>query len=300
MVDRIRRLSLFASVGVDELFRIARTGHQTRHEPATTVLREGTAPEEYLLLLDGEVLATRRGAEARRIAAPAALGFREALVGRRVAETIRTAGPVVLIEFSRLTLRTLLSDNIDLVRGLFRVVVDAVGIPRDVIRGAPPAELESFGASLTAGQKGLALRRIPLFARVTGAEMLHLAAIAKRVALEPGMLLTDQTAPAGVGIVLSGELGLRDAGDDARRMVLQARQGDVFGLYGMLVGSDAQTRAWRYVTTSACAILWIERGEFFDLLSQRSDLLQQVFAARDEPPSWAPSAPPAADPRTPQ
>ena len=309
-VDRIRRLPLFASVGVDELFRIARAGHQTRREPGTTVLREGAPPEEHHLLLDGQVTAVRQGAEPRRIAAPAALGFEDAIAGRHVADTIRTSGPSILLTFSDRTLRTLLSDNIDLVQGLFRMVADVADIPVGVIKGSLPADLEAFSGSLTDVQKGLVLRRIRLFARVTGVEMLHLAAVAKQIEIEPDAVFTDRTAPVGAGIVLSGELALRDTDGDSPRMVLQAQPGDIFGLYGLLAGADARARvwpptaapaadtdaraqAWRFVTASACSLLWIERDEFFDLLSQRSDLLRQVFAAGEASPAVGQSARPA-------
>ena len=41
LVDRMRGLPLFASVGVDELFRIAGAGHQLHHDAGATLLREG-------------------------------------------------------------------------------------------------------------------------------------------------------------------------------------------------------------------------------------------------------------------
>ncbi len=294
LVDRIRKLPLFASVGVDELFRMTRAGHQTRPEAGVTVLREGASPEELHLLVDGEAVAVRRGTETRRIAAPAALGFQAALAGRRAEESIRTIGRTVLVTFSDGALRTLLSDNIDLVQGILRMAADARSVPRGVIKGAPPAELESFSGSLTAAQKGLALRRIPLFAKVSGVETLHLAAVAKQVEIEPGAVFTDQTAPLGVGIVLAGELDLRTAGDN-RRMVVQAAPGDVLGEYGMLVGEEARTQEWQAVATRTCSLLWVEREEFFDLLGQRPGLLQQIFAAAEEPPPSTRSPGPGRD-----
>ena len=280
--------------GVDELFRMTRAGHQTRPEAGVTVLREGASPEELHLLVDGEAVAVRRGTETRRIAAPAALGFQAALAGRRAEESIRTIGRTVLVTFSDGALRTLLSDNIDLVQGILRMAADARSVPRGVIKGAPPAELESFSGSLTAAQKGLALRRIPLFAKVSGVETLHLAAVAKQVEIEPGAVFTDQTAPLGVGIVLAGELDLRTA-DDSRRTVVQAAPGDVLGEYGMLVGEEARTQEWQAVATRTCSILWVEREEFFDLLGQRPGLLQQIFAAAEEPPPSTRSPGPGRD-----
>ena len=57
-------------------------------------------------------------------------------------------------------------------------------------------------------QKVLALQTIPLFAKVSGPEMLYLAAIAKQIPLEDGAVLADETGPFGLGIVLSGGLAL--------------------------------------------------------------------------------------------
>ena len=45
LADRLRGLPLFASVSVDELFRIAAASEQVRHEPGTALLTEGAAPE---------------------------------------------------------------------------------------------------------------------------------------------------------------------------------------------------------------------------------------------------------------
>ena len=77
LADRMRGLQLFASVGVDELFRIAGAGHQVRHETGTTLFREGAIPQSLHVIIDGQVVATGRRTGAREIASPAALGFEE-------------------------------------------------------------------------------------------------------------------------------------------------------------------------------------------------------------------------------
>ena len=280
LVDRLRTLPLFASVEIEELFRVARAGHQTRPAAGATVLRAGVRPEELHVLLDGGVAAVRRGVETRRIASPATLGFLEALAGGVVADTVRPAGPTLLLTFSDGVLRTLLANHIGLLQGLFRMVAKDVDIPEGAVRSGAPANLDAFAGPLTDGQKGLVLRWIPLFARVTGVEMLHLTAIARQVTMEPGTPFTERTAPAGAAIVLSGAFGLR-TDDEDRRTVMQAAPGDVIGQRSF-AGLDDRARPARLVTTGACSILWIEREDFFDLLSQRPALLQQIFAAWEE------------------
>ena len=279
LVDRIRTLPLFASVEIEELFRVAQAGHQTRPAAGATVLRAGTRPEELHLLLDGEVVAGPRGAETRR-SAPAALGFLEALAGGVAPDLIRTAGPTLLLTFSDGVLRTLLSNHGGLMQGLFRMVAREVDIPEGAVRSNAPADLGAFSGPLTDGQKGLVLRWIPLFARVTGIEMLHLTAIARQEEIAPGTWFAQQTTPAGIAIVVSGAFGLRTEGDD-RRIILQAAPGDIIGQRAFAGLDDA---AWpaRLAATGACSILRIDREDFFDLLSERPALLQQIFAAWEE------------------
>ena len=57
LAGRLRGLPLFASVSVDELFRIAGASRQVRHQPGTTLLLEGIVPETIHILLDGRVTA---------------------------------------------------------------------------------------------------------------------------------------------------------------------------------------------------------------------------------------------------
>ena len=57
IASRLRRLPLFASLWVDELFRIAGAGRQTRHDAGRVLLQEGALPEAVHVLLDGTVVA---------------------------------------------------------------------------------------------------------------------------------------------------------------------------------------------------------------------------------------------------
>ena len=64
LAARLRRLPLFASVTVDELFRMASASRQVRHEPGSVLAQEGSVPSSIHILLDGRVTAagTRRRA----------------------------------------------------------------------------------------------------------------------------------------------------------------------------------------------------------------------------------------------
>ena len=279
LAERLRALPLFASVSVDELFRMAGTGQQIRHDAGTTLLREGAVPESLHLLLDGRVIASERRAGAREIEPPTALGFEEALDGCLMAETVRTTGQAVTLTIRAEQFRGLLSDNTDLVQGLFRTLAERRGAKPGFLATDASEEIERLAGPLTPIQKALALQRVPLFSHVSGAEMLYLAAIATQVDLEKDTVLSDETGPFGLGILLSGELALTTP--DSPAPVATAQPGDAVGVYETLAGLEADPRFehLRLLVTEPGSALRIDRDDLFDLLGQRPDMLQQIFAA---------------------
>ena len=278
VVDRLRGVGLFATVWVDELFRIVAAGHQIRHEPGTVLFRQGAPPERVHLLLDGETVVTSRSASPRTLAAPAVIGCEEALECSPMTETVTTAGFTVTLALSTDELFALLADNTDLVQALLRTLVDRRGLPRDVVPGTLQTQVDRADTqALTIVQKGLVLRRLPLFAAVSGVEMLHLAGIATQARLEPGDAVSDETAPKGLAVVLSGEFEFPGADGLATRA--RAGPGDILGLYETLATTSESAVRLRPVATITCSVLRIERDDLFDLLGQRPDLLQQVFSA---------------------
>ena len=278
LADRLRGLPLFASVGIDELFRIVGAGHQVRHDQGSMLMREGAVPSTLHLLLDGSVVATGRRSGAREIHPPAALGFEEALDGRLMTESVKTSDRAVSLELRADQLGTLLADNTDLVQGLFRTLVERKRAKPGFIKGDGPIEID-LPRRLTPIQKVLALQKIPLFSKVSGAEMLYVAAAATQIDLEKDAVLADETGPAGLSILISGSLAL--ATPDGPEPVARAGPGDSVGVYETLAGLESapQIGKLRIVATEAGSVLQIPRDELFDLLGQRPILLRQIFAA---------------------
>ena len=283
LVDRMRNLPLFASVGVDELFRIAGAGHQVRHETATTLLHEGAVPDNLHVLLDGRVVATARRGSPREITAPATLGFEELLNGSLMSHTIKTLEPCVSLRLGTDEMRTLLADNTDLVQGFFRTLAGRgpKGGAQSVIKGEAGEELVRLASGrLTPIQKVLALQRISVFSRVSATEMRHLAAIAHQVELVEGAVLSGEADPPVVCIVLSGALLLE--APDGSMPTLRAEPGDTVGMHEALSGTAAGAagrQPRRLTVAEAGAALRIDCDDLFDLLGQRTDLLQQIFRA---------------------
>lgn len=281
LVGRLRGLPMFASVGIDELFRIVGTGHQVRHETATILLHQGAVPDNLYLLLDGRVVATSRRTNPLEIMPPATLGFEELLNGNLLSHTIKTLEPCVSLRLSSDEMRTLLADNTDLVQGFFRTLAGRApkSGERSVIKGDAGEELARLAAGqLTPIQKVLALQRIPVFSRVSATEMRHLAAIAHQVELVAGAVLSGEADPPVVCVVLSGVLLLE--APDGSLPALRAEPGDVVGMHEALAGTvDGAAGPRRLTVAESGAALRIDRDDLFDLLGQRPDLLQQIFSA---------------------
>ena len=239
------------------------------------LLEEGEVPETIHFLLDGRIMASSREGAPRSIAAPAALGFTEAVSGMPMPETLRTDGLAVTLVMRRSELRALLADNVDLVSGLFATLsATPPGVTATEV-GTVGADLRELARSgLTPVEKVLALQRVPLFARVTADEMRHLADIAAAVDLTPGAAPFAESAAPALWLMLSGELEL--ASSAANVPPRTVRSGDVIGalevMSGELLGLAGK------VTQPGIA-LRLDREDLFSLLSDRPELLRQIFSA---------------------
>jgi ATP:ADP antiporter, AAA family len=273
LAGMLRRLPLFASVSVDELFRIAGSARQIRHESGTVLAQEGLVSERVHLLLDGQVTATSREAAPHSVAAPASLGFVEALQGLPMPESLRTIDIAVTLALTGDELRTLLADNTDLVSGLFATLAErsdwAAAEPVHSTGAGP--ELQPLAAGGVTGiEKVLALQRVPLFARVSAGGMQELAAIAQTVTMTAGSELFAESAPQAMWLLLSGELALTSPSAGH----FTARGGDAIGSISTMAGQPLGLSA--SVVRSGMA-LRLERETLFDVLGMQPELLRQIF-----------------------
>ena len=275
LAGRLRTLPLFASVSVDEIFRIAGASRQTRHEPGTVLLTEGAVPATTHLLLDGRVTASSRTGGPQSIDPPAALGFDEALQGLPMRETVRTADLAVTLALSADELRTLLSDNTDLVSGLFATLADdQTRAAALVISTGATAQLTQLASrGLSPVEKVLALQQVPVFSRVAADEMLALAPVVRTVEMKPGVRLFESSAAAAMWVILSGELSLQGTTDGTTSTV---RSGDVVGMWHLLA---YQPPGANTDVVQPGIALRLDASDLFDRLEDRPALLQQMFAA---------------------
>jgi CRP-like cAMP-binding protein len=274
IASRLRTLPLFASISVDELFRLASTSRQVRHQPGAVLLQEGAVPETIHVLLDGRVTSSGTKASPETIEAPATLGFVHALQGVAVRNTIRTIDTAVTLALTVDEFRTLLADNTDLVRGLFTTLAeraDPASISDLRSTGSVSEFRELTADGLSPVEKILALQRVPVFARIAADEMGALAAIVRTVPMTAGTALFSASAPAALWVILSGEVAL-DAAAGGDQVL--AKAGDIVGSFSMLSGQPLGKTA--DVRRSGIA-LKLDRDELFDLLGERPELLRQLF-----------------------
>jgi hypothetical protein len=273
LANQLCCLPLFGSVTVDEVFRICTAGCQERSEPGRLLFREASIPEKVQFLLNGRVRVTRPGGESHQIEAPAVLAFQEAMEERPMEESVETADLSVCLTLTCEEMRALLSENSDLVVGLFQMLYRDSRAERIVVKGS--SSLYSAlpaGGSLNRVEKGLVLKSIPVFSLMSAEEILILASIAVEMRLSAGEPLVAEADRPAIYAMISGELSIEESG----KLPIIAEPSDIIGIYETLARIDFEYRA--SVRQNGIA-LRINHEDLFDLLSQRSDLLRRILSA---------------------
>ena len=193
------------------------------------LLSEGQVPDALHVLLDGTLTASTRAGRSRQLASAALVGVAPALQGGPSRETVRAHGRAITLAIPRDELLTVLAGSTSLVQGLFRALAESipnVRVPR-ALRGTAPEQVASFPRDVTAVQRVLALRQVPLFAHVSADELLQLGALTRVEPFDGGDILS-RTAETPLRVILRGTLTVeRQSTDDAPR---RAGPGDTVGV----------------------------------------------------------------------
>ena len=274
LADRLRTMPLFNFVSVDELFRIAGAGRQVRHEGGRELYHEGALPEEVQFLLDGSVRVSADDDAPHELEAPAVLAFENMLEGSPLRLTIRAVDRTVCLALRGDEFLTMLSDNIVMAQGLFRMLLETPKTRhwRTVYAAKPDSEpVTSRSFPLQPLEKVLMLRENPLLERATVNQLLDLATVTREVTLTQGSVLFNETDPPALYYVLSGEIRLD--GDGASVAIASA--GSTIGISETLAGVSLGRRA---VVTRDGLALRLDHDELFEVLADHIDLLQGVFS----------------------
>jgi ATP:ADP antiporter, AAA family len=280
LANQLYGLPLFGSVTIDEVFRICTAGCQERSEPGRLLFGEASIPEKVQFLLNGRVSVTRTGGASHQIEAPAVLAFQEVLEERPMEESVETADLSVCLTLTCEEMRSLLSEDSDLVAGLFQMLYSDSRAERIAVKGSSSlCSALPAGGSLNRVEKGLVLKSIPVFSLMSAEEILVLASIAIEMRLSAGEPLVAEADRPAIYAMISGELSIEESG----KAPIIAEPSDIIGIYETLARVDFEFRA--SVRKNGIA-LRINHEDLFDLLSQRSDLLRRILSAlfRSQPP----------------
>jgi ATP:ADP antiporter, AAA family len=274
LADRLRGIRLFTFVSVDELFRIAGTGRQLVHSTGRELYAEGSGANEVQFLLEGRVRLTRGQNQPTMVAAPASLVFEEMLEGSPVRNTISAVDSAICLAFSGDQFLTMLSDNIVLAQGLFRVLLETPAIRRWRTVHTPRSGadiVEPRGGVMQPLEKAILLKQSPALARATVNQLLNVAGIMREVLLTPDAVLFTETDAPAIYHVLTG--GVRLEADAAEPM--EAGPGATIGVAETLAGISLGRRA---TVTRQGQALRVDREELLDVLADNIDLLQGLFS----------------------
>ena len=260
LVDRVREVPLFEFVSVDELFRIAAVGEEIRYPPGRETFRAG-APAPYVeFLLEGTV-----AGDTADIAAPAVLGLHEVLEGAPAATTIRAVGPIICLRIAAADLLTVLSDNVQLAQGLFRMLLAPAGGRPAFVRQA------GLGHDGPVVDAAMVLARHPLFERASAPQLLALTSATAGVPLTEGAELFRAGDAPAIYVLMSGEVAL----ECAQGAPVVVRPGTALGVAETLVGLGSEAGA---TVTKPGHALRLDREPLFDVLGDDVDLMQVLFS----------------------
>jgi AAA family ATP:ADP antiporter len=273
LAARLRRMPLFDFVSVDELFRIAGAGRQVRYEAGRELYHAGAQATEVQFLLEGSVRLSAEDDAPCDVNAPAVLAFENVLEGSPVRHTVHANDQTICLTLRGDEFLTMLSDNIVLAQGLFRMLLDTPKARHWRTVYTPPTT-EQVTARILPLQpldKVLLLRQNPLLERATVNQLLDLASITREVPLTCGSVLLNETDAPALYYIMTGEVRL-DA--DASEPIV-ARAGDTIGVAETLAGVSLGRVAT--VTREGQAVR-LDHDELFDVLADHIDLLQGLFS----------------------
>jgi len=269
LVDRIRVTPLFASLSIDELFRIAEGGQEIRHPAGHDVYRAGQAAEDVFFLLEGTLESIDASGATRIVGAPAVVNFEDVLQGTPFRSTIRALEDTIGFRVPSSAFLTMVSDNVLMAQSLFRLLLG--GRPGSPVGLSSPLSTES---RVTAGLMNAArlFRQDPLLARATAPQLLALTAAATEVPFIAGAVLFETDSPPAIYQILQGEVRI-ESGD---RAPILLRAGVTFGVAHTLAGTAT---GWRASAVTDGRALRLDRERLFDVMAEHVDLMQSVFAS---------------------
>ena len=288
LVERLRLIPAFQFVSVDDLFRAIESGREVRYAAGHEVGREGAA-EAVELLIEGSVRYSSGSGGQGELKAPDILGLEEVLQGSPIARRTWAIEPSTSLRIEAPDFMAMVSDDILLAEGLFRLLLSPAGERRDRAPAHRP-RVALPDSALQPLDLAMLLRHHPLLARAAPTGLVALASAGNELSLWEGETLFQDDDAACLYLVLEGIVQLESDGAEP----LAAGPGATLLVAETLAGSTAGCRA---SVVRACRVLKAEREAVFKVSCSRMDLLQDLFSGvlSGSGSASAPRADPQAD-----
>ena len=194
LARRLREIPLFRFASIDELFRVSEISQQVRYPAGAQVQEKGARARYIQVLMEGAFDVAKSKGENETLAPPAMLGFEEVLQGMPIRWDAKSIDDSIALVMEAEEFRTLLSANIELAQGLFRILLEqsADGDAPSRTKTLSPARTLALDQALKNVDKIMYLQTIPILARATADELYELAAITREVDLEAEEMLFSE------------------------------------------------------------------------------------------------------------
>ena len=163
----------------------------------------------------------------------------------------------------------MVADDVRLAQGLFRLLLGADGRSNGGPVHLPAVALP--GSDLQPFDKAMLVRQHPLLSRAAVGDLLALVGAARELSLWEGETLFRDDDAASLCLVLDGIVQLEANGDGP----LVVGPGGMMLVAETLAGALAGCRG---TVVRACRVLRAERDDVFNVLSERTTLLQDLFS----------------------
>ena len=268
LADRLGHIAIFEFVSVDELFRVIESGQEVRYAAGQAVGVEG-ATEAVELLIDGSVRQVVAPERHRDLPAPGVLGLEEVLQGIPTLHPPLANESCVCFRIRADDFMAMVADDVRLAQGLFRLLLGADGRSNGGPVHLPAVALP--GSDLQPFDKAMLVRQHPLLSRAAVGDLLALVGAARELSLWEGETLFRDDDAASLCLVLDGIVQLEANGDGP----LVVGPGGMMLVAETLAGALAGCRG---TVVRACRVLRAERDDVFNVLSERTTLLQDLFS----------------------
>ena len=121
----LQKVRLFSACTAEQILRISGIAHQRTFDAGETIYKESDPSDQMYCIVDGSLSLSGPADAEQVLSTPASFGVREILSGRLREQHAVAAEPLRVLAIDADDLFDLLANNIEIVKALFRRLLDA-------------------------------------------------------------------------------------------------------------------------------------------------------------------------------